>query len=495
MSAKLAARSSAHAGAPMYSCNPPRLERFPLSLALGLTLAALGGCSLTPCGTDAERDRLAAVGQSFESPISERSLPELAAAPTWQDVLQRAFLANGNLEAAYFDWKAAVERIGIASAYPNSNVEFGYSYMFSSEQMKTFDRMTFSVGFDPMENLAWPSKVQQAGKIALDEARSAGERFRAAKFSLQRRVLTALAEYALLAERSRIEQDNLALLRLTREAAVSRVQTGSPQHELLRTEIDIRTSDDRLTTIQSELAATRAMLNGLLVREPNEPLEPEALYCDRRIAPGDDVAILASAAERNPDIAQWMWQVEGRRDALELARMQWIPDIMPSVMFTGSIAQAVGVAISLPTTIAEIQGTIRESQAMVRASEASLRQVRADTAAEVVATLISMRNSERQASLFRDTVLPIATHVVINVRQSYSAGSSQFIDMLDAQRTLLDVQLTIAEADAKRERRLAELESLLGVDIETVWPASAPTSLPVESLSSDASIVEVVRHD
>ncbi|MCI0363352.1 MAG: TolC family protein [Phycisphaerales bacterium] len=419
--------------------------------------------------------------------------------PTWQDVLHRAFLANGDLEAAYFDWKAAVERIGIASAYPNSNVELGYSYMFSSERMNSFDRMTFSVGFDAMENLAWPSKVKQAGKVALDEARVAGERFRAAKFLLQQRVLTALADYSVLWERARIERDNLMLLRLTRETATGRVQTGAAQHELLRAGIDVQTAEDRVKTLESELEAARTLVNGMLTRDPQAPLEPSNLFATPRVSSQDDLSILLAAADRNPEIARWVWQVEGRQDALELARMQWIPDITPSVMFTGGVAQVIGAAISLPTTIAEIRGSIRESQAMLRASEATLRQVRYDSAAAIVATLVSLRNNERQAQVFRQSILPLATQIVMNVRESYSAGSSGFIDLIEAQRTLLEVQLTIVEAEARRQRRLAELESLLGIDLETLDAQQMPSIDPGAEVeltsSSTASAVEANHHD
>jgi cobalt-zinc-cadmium efflux system outer membrane protein len=497
------ARTTAHVSARrtmaarVFSIKIPR--PFIVSTTVASAFLLSGGCSLSPKGADAERRRLEAIGTRYEAPISERSLPELPSAPSWQDVLHRAFLANGELEAAYFEWKAAVERIGIASAYPNSNVALGYSYMFSSERMNSFDRMTFSVGFDAMENLAWPSKVQQAGKVALDESRVAAERFRAAKFSLQQRVLTALADYMVLSERARIERDNLMLLRLTRETATGRVQTGSPQQELLRADIDVQTAEDRLKTLEAELEAARALVNGRLARNPQAALEPSNLFATPRLAPQDDLPILLAAADRNPEIARWVHQVQGRQDALELARMQWIPDINPSLMFTGGIAQVIGAGIMLPTTISEIRGAIRESQAMLRASEASLRQVQYDSAAGIVAALISLRNNERQARVFQQSILPLARQIVMNVRESYSAGATGFVDLIESQRTLLDVQLTIVEAETQRQRRLAELESLLGIDLDTLGAEQAPSGnhkVEVElTSSSTASVAEANSHE
>ena len=58
--------------------------------------------------------------------------------------------------------------------------------------------------------------------------------------------------------------------------------------------------------------------------------------------------------------------------------------------------------------------------------------------------------------------------VLANSRQSYTTGSVGFIELIDSQRTLLDVRLMIVEARAAREKALADLESLAGVDIETL---------------------------
>ncbi len=454
------------------------------SCGLGLVLV---GCALTPSGTREEQARLDLAGIPYEPRLEDRELPDLPAAPSWRDILHRAFLANGDLEASYFDWKAAVERIDMASAYPNSNVSLGYSYMFSSESMKTFDRQTFSAQFDSAMNLSFPTKVAQQGRVALDEARTSGERFRAAKFDLQQRVLSAWAEYTLLAERARVEEAQLALTRLAGDAVRARGQVAGVQTDLLRTEASLAIGEDALRNTQAELTSARAMLNGMLARDPDAPLAaPEATPPLREVRASDDV-ILAAGAEQNPDLAALAHQVEGRSDALELAQMQWIPDINPTAMFTGSISQALGAMVMLPTNAVEIRAGIREAEAMLRAGEAMLRQARSDRAALLVATLVALRNSERQARLFETSIVPLTERVLTNARQSYAAGSSMYLDLLDAQSMLLDARFVVAEARAAREMRLAELEALIGADIETLASDEpAPDTTPsTDTPSSD----------
>ncbi len=157
--------------------------------------------------------------------------------------------------------------------------------------------------------------------------------------------------------------------------------------------------------------------------------------------------------------------------------MLWIPDINPTAMFTGSISQALGAMVMLPTNTVEIRAGIREAEAMLRAGEAMLRQARSGRAALLVATLVALRNSERQARLFETSIVPLTERVLTNARQSYAAGSSMYLDLLDAQRMLLDTRFVVADARAARGCGSPKLEALIGADIETLAaddPATPP---------------------
>jgi cobalt-zinc-cadmium efflux system outer membrane protein len=446
--------------------------------AVAAATAGLTGCSLTPKGTSAEKDRLAQSGRPFEPALAERHLPDLPAQPDWRDILSRTFLANGNLEASYFQWKAAVERIQVAGAYPNSDVSLGYSYMLGPPRMKAFDRSTFSAGFDASKNLSLPPKVMQAAKVALDEARAAGERFRAAKFQLQKKVLFAWADYGLLAEKLRVQRKQLELSRLLSNTAAARAGAGPSgrQQDLLTADITVRTGESTIQDLEAELSATRAMLNGLMARDPNAPLAPPPLDRPIRPIPPDDASLIAAAADTYPEVATLAREVEGRRDALELARLRWLPDINPVLSFTGSISQAIGAMITLPTTIAEIRGQIRVAQADVRGTEALLRQAKADRVAEYIAVIIALRNSERRAEFFQNTILPAAGRIRQVTTTAYTTGGASFSDMLQAQRAILDAQLTAAEARAAAEKGLVDLECCLGIDFETLNKPAAPVA-------------------
>ncbi|MGE5609234.1 MAG: TolC family protein [Bacillota bacterium] len=456
--------------------------------AAGLCAALLlSGCVLAPQGTQQEKAKLEKSGRAHEIPVENRVLPELSAPVPWQDVLHRAFLANGDLEASYFEWKAAMSRIDMAAAWPNSNVQVGYEYMLSKEKMKAWDRTTLSVGFDPAMSLQLPFKVQQAGKVALEEARASGYRFTAAKFDLQKKVLIGYLDLALMEEKIRIQRDNVSLLKMLSDTANNRVQAGGPQQDLLKAQIEWRLAENELASMEAEAKSMQAMLNGMLARDAQAPLAmPETLPLPREVAAEDD-RLIAVAVDQNPELAGLARQVAGRQDALKLARMRYIPDINPTAAITGDVSKAVGAMIMLPTNIPMIRGAVNEAKAMLQSSEAMARQARNDRAASFVAALYAMRNAERQVALFRHRILPAAEQVLNSSRQAYATGSVGFVDLIDSQRTLLEVRQMIAESLIQRERRLAELEALAGVDIETLArPTTRPTTNPVTQPAATA---------
>jgi cobalt-zinc-cadmium efflux system outer membrane protein len=423
---------------------------------------------LAPHGTRDEQSKLNTASPPFESRIEARQIPQLPAVATWQDVLSRAFLANGELESSYFEWKAAFTRIDQVATWPNSNVALSFGYLFSPGNMKAWDRTTIGAGFDPSMNLSLPVKTRTAGKVALDAAREAGDRFRAVKFDLQRRVLVAYLDLALTEELIRIERDNLTFLKLLSDSASDRAEAGGPMQDLFKALIESETAQNDLAGLEAKSNSMRGELNGMLGREPSAPLGlPPALPPPRPVT-ADDAALIAVAVSQNPELAALAQQVAGRSDAVELARLAYLPDIIPSASITGSVSQSLGAMLMVPTKLPAIRAAIDEAAAMTRSAEAMLRQTQRDRAARFVADLYLMRNAEREGELYRARVVPAARQLVSSSRNAYAAGTIVFADLIDSERMFISVRRMVAEAQIEREQRLAELEALAGIDIETL---------------------------
>jgi len=458
----------------MHRKRETRRQGLLVGAVLLLVSVVASGCVLAPDGYESERERAEAAGVPYTASFEDRVIPELPPAPSPHELLERAFLANGELEAAYFDWRAAVARVESAAGWPNTGLMPSFSYMFSGESLKSWDRTTVNVGFDASENLELPVKTRRRAKVALEAARAAGERFRAAKFSLQRKVLESWSELALVDERLRIAREDHGFLTLLANTAPGRVQAGGPQRELVAVVIAAQEAEDRVRSLEAESRALRVRLNGALGREPAAPLGTGDELPASRPLPADDAAILAFGVDANPELAALAREVAGREDALALARSMVLPDLVPFAGFTGGISQMVGFAAMLPTAIPEIRAEIAEARAMSAGASAVARQARSDRGATFVAALHVLRDSERRADLFGRTILPAARLLADTTRQGYEVGTVGLSDLVEAERLLLEVRLVISEARTERERRAAEIEELAGADLETL--ASRPDS-------------------
>jgi outer membrane protein TolC len=455
-------------------------------LLLVATLSlVVGGCVLRPDGADelsrsrdATADRL---GYATDTAAARAAAPELPADPTWQQVLERALRANGELEAMFHEWAMAIERIDQEGTWPTAPLEIGFDQMFGGESMKTFDRMTFSVGL--ADGTALPNKTRVAAEVAHRDAQAAAERFRAAKFDLQDRVLEAWFSYALQAERVRVQSQNVSLLQMVAETAASRVRAGASQQEQLRADVEARLAENELASAQAELVQQRSRLNALLRRSPDAPLDPPATLPPPRPLAADDATLLAVGAANHPQLAALAFEREARVAEIRRAELEYQPDVNVMAAFTGSVSQSLGAAVMLPTQWPKIRAMVAESRSNLRRVEATARQARADVAGEYVATLAALRDAERRADVFQQSIVPLTERTVSLTRNAYASGGATYLDLIDTQRTLLDVKLMVAEARMTRETLLARLEALAGVDVETLERSAAtqpttPTTNP-----------------
>jgi outer membrane protein TolC len=334
--------------------------------------------------------------------------------------------------------------------------------------MKTFDRQTFSLGFDPMQNLSWPSKVAQAGKVALDEARAAGERFQARKFDVQKKVLIAWADYVQRGVAIRSMARDLELLRVASAAAGAAQGSGGSAEKSIGAQVQAERLLNALADQKAEQAVAQAQINALLLRDPKAPLNlPEVPEPPRRV-PVEDDELIKISADMFPEVAVAAYELDGRKDALELARLRWIPDINPFVSFTGTISQTLGAAITLPTTIAEIRGTIRASEAEMNSAEATLRQRKADRVGEYIGLIVILRRAEDRAAWLEGTLRPAVSRMVTLRQTGYETGAGSLSDVIEARRMLIEIDIGLAQSRSQVEKSIVDIECCLGRDIETL---------------------------
>jgi outer membrane protein TolC len=139
------------------------------------------------------------------------------------------------------------------------------------------------------------------------------------------------------------------------------------------------------------------------------------------------------------------------------------------------------VGVTLPIWRDKIAAQIAGAQAGKRAAEARLSAEQIALAVEFAEKSFMFREASRNLELLNERLLTMARQSLEVAQSGYVGGKVDFLNVIDAERTLLDFQLAEVEARLQRELALAELSLLiLGTP-----PANAPVLPPNAALGKE----------
>ena len=202
------------------------------------------------------------------------------------------------------------------------------------------------------------------------------------------------------------------------------------------------------------------------------------------VIPGDSLSVppalppldaLMGAAQRDrPELAQVASERAGARASTSLAREYWMPDFALGATKDygpggGGALFSAGFVLPLPFLHwSHVRGEIGENVHRERELTATQRDLQAQVAQDVRAAYASASTALRQAVYLRDELLPSAREAYRVATVSYSLGGSSALDVLDAQRSLIDAQTQYADALAAANSSRADLALAVGRLPETL---------------------------
>lgn len=445
-----------------------------LRLALPLTgVVFLAGCASASEKTQRAGYRAAAPAVYAASETAD-SEPELDGDSTLDDYLHYALAHNPGLRAAFDRWKAALERIPQARSLPDPR--FNYTYFIEAVETRVGpQRQRFGVA----QMFPWLGKLRLQGGAAAEAAAAAGEEYEKAKLALSYRVTAAYHEYWYLARAIAVTGEHLQLLVTLEGVARIRYQAGAATNSaVVQAQVELGKLDDRLRTLESLRKPIAAKLNAALNRPPRLEL-PWPRSLPEFTASFTDEQAGEWLLESNPDLRR-LEHLAGKEEAgLKLAEKNYYPDItlgvdyiqtgealMPGTPDSGKDPVMAMVSINLPIWY----GNYRAAEREARLRKAAVVEDRADTEnrleADLALALYHFRDAERKIDLYADTLVPKAEQSLNVARQGFEAGNTSFNSLIDAERLLLEFQLAYHRARADRGQRLAEIEMLIGKEID-----------------------------
>jgi NodT family efflux transporter outer membrane factor (OMF) lipoprotein len=474
----------------------PRQLQVPLALALTLLVAACASTrGLEPQGRLVEADTLAAsrsLGDRSDAGFPRRDWWTSFGDTQLDALIDEALSGTPSLEAADARVRQAIAQAGLADAAskPTLGATAQYSGVKVPETVApppiggdyvgvTLIGLQFKYSPD-----LWGGHRART-QAALGQARAAEVDAQAARLMLSSNVARAYIALAQAHEAADIAQSDEQRASHLLELGRQRVKAGlDNQLQIRNAETAVASAQQQGQAAQQQIDAARNALAALLGKGPDRGLDiarPSLLS-----APTSDIPDVVSSEllGHRPDVVAARWRVEAAHHGIKASKAEFYPTVNLSALVgvaAGNLSDLFssdallaqgGPAISLPIFDGgRLRNNLAQSDAEYDLAVANYNQSLIGALREVADALQASRSLDAQlVSTRRARESAQAAWQLATTR--YKAGLGTQLDVLSAQRPLLQIDQQLAALRAQRLAASVDLDRALGGGLELAAPAA-----------------------
>lgn len=320
------------------------------------------------------------------------------------------------------------------------------------------------------QEIEFPTNIFWRNRFAGREVEATAQRYEQGKLEIRAAAIAAYTQFlasrrglALSNERVELAQEFLDKAEIRRRAG------EAPAIEIVRARVELAQAQIELRNFESAYITTQAQLNTVLGRNP----EQEILATDSLLYHQFDLSLSTlkqQALAEHPRLREANALVGA---ASHLRKLAW-GSLLPAVEVTafrhniGGNPNFYGAAIGLkvPLWFAFRQrGEIQEASALLASQENQRANTKLQLLAAIESAFAAFEATRRQAESYATGLLDQASEVYRIALRSYETGEAGYLQLLEAQRTLIEVRQGYIEALASYYAAIAALEEASGVVI------------------------------
>ena len=388
----------------------------------------------------------------FTSPLFAATAQML----TMDQALETAFANNPDLAAAQWETGIAQGERQQAGLIPNPEVSW------EAEDTRRNSRTTTVMINQPIElggkrgaRIEVASRAQDAAGIELERKRNV----------LRADVIQAFYSSSTAQQRLLLSRQSLELAERGLRVAQGRIKSGKSS-PVEGTRAEVQLSEVRLELRRAERDEASAYQR--LAQVMGAPLPAFVSVGDpgRSMPTVPDSSLLLNRIGETAELRLAKLQIDQREASLGLEKAQRIPDLTVSIgsQYDERERERVNVVgLSMPIPLFNRnQGNVlaaarRTDQArdLRNASELRLRT-------EIQTTLDQWMTANTEVASFNQTILPAAQSAVDTATRGFEMGKFNFLDVLDAQRTLISARTQYIQAIAEATDAWVRIERIFG---------------------------------
>lgn len=389
---------------------------------------------------------------------------------TLQAALHYGAENNAGLQSAYQRWRGVEEDIGVQKALPDPTLNYGY--FFESVETKVGPQNQI-IGLS--QKIPGFGKLSLKESIATDAAAAIGEQVLQVKLNLQSQIASAYAELYYLKRSIDITKDSIQLVNELEQVTRTRYKTGDQMGPTLQAQVELGRLEDRLAGLQDQRQPRMARLNALLNRSPSASLPWPSTLPYNSIVDSLD-AYRQQLPQSNPELTELNHRLQQSNHQVKLAKRERYPDFTLGVQYiqVGEASSPVAdsgkdpiigtIGITLPIWVGKNRSRIQSAAHQKTAVQYQIDNRSQTLNAELQQVLFSLRDADRRINLYKESLIPKANQSLEVNRKAYESGKAEFLNLIEAERMLLEFELSYERALSDHLINRAALSRLTGVD-------------------------------
>jgi cobalt-zinc-cadmium efflux system outer membrane protein len=384
-----------------------------------------------------------------------------------RQVLTLALTHNPDLKAFSWAVRAGEAKTLQAGLRPNPELETEIEEFGGSGDLSGFSAIETTIQLGVPIDLGGVRRKQR--QIAGLEAELAGWNYETARLDVLTQVNRAFIDVLAAQKVVTLNEELVRLAEQVFNTAKAQVEAGkvSPVQQL-RTQVELVNSRIALEASKRGLEGARFVLAATWGSTSPTFEKVEGQF--EMAKPIPTVEQLANRIFQNPNIARWTVEIAHRSAAIQLERSRRVPDLsidggMKHLSESGDVAFILGLSLPLPL-FDRNQGAIREAEYNLVRSFEEQRSAEVAVRTALMTAYSTLSAAAGTVSSLKNEVLPSAQSTFDAVTEGYRIGKFDFLEMLDAQRTLFDVRSSYIDALAKYHKAVADVERLIGEPLQ-----------------------------
>ena len=364
----------------------------------------------------------------------------------------RVASANATINAA----KGGLRQAG---AYANPSLGIEGENIGGNGQYKGFDSAEITYGLS--QQIMLGGKVSAREEAATKQLTIAKLDAAITRLDVERDVKQAFATAVAAQESLRLSQDALSIAQQELKSVSRRVaEAASPLIQRSKAQVTLATAQFNVEQARQDEVAARTQLATLLGRPTlHETLDTSSFFDVSEPSNSKDDAV-----ERTPDMLRLQLMEDRAKALLDIEKSNAVPDPVVSLGVrelrqTDDQAFVLGLSIPLPVMNSN-RGNIAQARAEVTRTASDQQSARLELLQRYQVAKTALRTAFIKATSYNSTVLPAAEDAFKLSRQGYGAGKFQYLEVLDAQRTLFGARAEYMAALRDYHMRKAEVERL-----------------------------------